>query len=342
MTKVTKISSRKSDHININLLKDVKSGLSNGLEHYHFIHQALPEIDLEDIDLTVNVFNHQLAIPLLISCMTGGTQKAMRINKNLASAAQKMNIAMGLGSLRAVFDHPELIKTYAIRKWAPDILLFANLGAVQLNYGFSIEHCRQAVEMVEADGLFLHLNPLQEAIQREGNTKFSGLLKKIEKVCNSLAVPIIIKEVGWGISAKIARKLIDAGVSAIDIAGAGGTSWSQVEAFRQANSNQARLAATFINWGIPTAEALQQIHEEIPKALLFASGGIRSGLDIAKCIALGATLGGMAAPFLKTAALSVENTIEEINLIKKEISLTMFVTGSKSIEDIRNQSLVTY
>jgi isopentenyl-diphosphate delta-isomerase len=259
MTKVTPIGSRKADHIRINLEEDVRSGLTTGLERYRFIHQALPEIDLEQVDLHLSMFGKTLRAPILISSMTGGTEEAGAINQTLAAAAQETGVAMGLGSQRAAIEHPELAWTFQVRGVAPDILLFANLGAIQLNYGYGVEHCLQAVEMIQADALVLHLNALQEAVQPEGDTRFTGLLDKIEAVCRALPVPVIAKEVGWGFSESAARQLASAGVSAIDVAGAGGTSWTQVEMHRARTESGARLAAAFIDWGIPTAESIQNV-----------------------------------------------------------------------------------
>ncbi|MFN3308786.1 MAG: type 2 isopentenyl-diphosphate Delta-isomerase, partial [Anaerolineales bacterium] len=232
MKKVTPISQRKSDHIRINLREDVQSAITTGLEKYHFEHQALPECNLEDVDTRTNFLNKSLAAPILISSMTGGSVEAAQINLTLAEAAEQTQIAMGLGSQRAAIEHPELAYTFQVRQVAPHILLFANLGAIQLNYRYGIDECKKAVEMIEADALVLHLNPLQEALQPEGDTRFENLIDKIAKVCHSLPVPVIVKEVGWGISQRTAQMLIEAGVAVIDVAGAGGTSWSQVEMYR--------------------------------------------------------------------------------------------------------------
>ena len=339
MSKVTQTSTRKSDHIRINLEENVQSGLTTGLERYRFIHQALPEVNLEDVDLHLKLFGHQLNAPILISSMTGGTSEAAAINQTLATAAQEAGIAMGLGSQRAAIEQPELASTFQVRSVAPDILLFANLGAVQLNYKYGVDQCQRAVDMIGADALILHLNALQEAVQPEGDTRFAGLLKKIEIVCRSLQVPVIAKEVGWGFSEQAAHQLFAAGVSAIDVAGAGGTSWTQVEMHRAKTESQARLAAAFIEWGIPTAEAIQNVRRAAPQLVVFASGGIRTGIDIAKCIALGATLGGMASPFLKAAARSVEDTIQTIEEIRREIQVCMFAAGAKNLNELSNTPL---
>lgn len=340
MAKVTQISSRKADHIRINLEKDVSSTLTSGLERFRFLHQALPELNLENVDLSLKLFGRTLKAPVLISSMTGGTEQAKQINLNLAEAAQATGIAMGLGSQRAAIEHPELVSSYQVRHVAPDILLFANLGAIQLNYQYGIQECLKAVEMVEADALILHLNALQEAVQLEGNTHFSGLIKKIEAVCRALPVPVIAKEVGWGFSEHAARLLSDAGVVAIDVAGAGGTSWSQVEMHRADTESQARVAAAFIDWGIPTADSIQIVRRAVDTMVIFASGGIRSGVEIAKCIALGATLGGMASPFLKAAVKSTEDTIQVVHEIEREIRVCMFAVGSGNLEALRKTQLV--
>jgi isopentenyl-diphosphate delta-isomerase len=337
MPKVTPTSSRKADHIQINLKEDVQSGLTTGLETYFFLHEALPEIDLESVDLSQTIFGKKLRAPILISSMTGGTEEAGQINQVLATAAQATGIAMGLGSQRAAIEHPELAPTFQVRKVAPDILLFANLGAVQLNHGYSVSHCQRAVDMIEADALILHLNPLQEAVQPEGDTHYAGLLSKIEAVCKALPVPVIAKEVGWGISGETAQRLVDAGVAAIDVAGAGGTSWTQVEMYRAQNPSQARLAATFRQWGIPTAESLRLVRAACPEIPLIASGGLRNGLDIAKCIALGAAMGGMAGPFLKAASQSVEATLTAIHETQRELQVTLFASGAANLNALKGK-----
>jgi len=336
MPKVTPTSARKADHIRINLEKDVQSSLTTGLEKYRFTHQALPEINLVDVDLSVDIFGKTLDAPILISSMTGGTDEAEQINQILAAAAQKTGVAMGVGSQRAAIETPDLARTFQVRNIAPDILLFANLGAIQLNYGYSIDECQRAVDMISADALILHLNSLQEAVQPEGDTNFYGLLNKIEKVCRALSVPVIAKEVGWGISGEVARKLNDVGIAAIDVAGAGGTSWTQVEMYRATNPNQARLASTFNKWGIPTAESIIQVHQACPSLPIIASGGIYNGLDIAKCIGLGATLGGTARPFLKAAADSIDSTIQTIQEIIREIQITLFASGATCLLELAN------
>jgi isopentenyl-diphosphate delta-isomerase len=331
---------RKRDHIRINLEEDVSHRMTTGLERYRFIHRALPEMDLDQVDLSVDFLGHTLRAPLLISSMTGGTAEAEKINQRLAVAAQRAGIAMGLGSLRAALEAPELADTYRVRRWAPDVLLFANLGAVQLNYQFDVTHCQRAVELVSADGLIFHLNPLQEALQPEGDTRWSGLLAKIEVVCRTLPVPVIVKEVGWGISAETARQLASAGVRAIDVAGAGGTSWSEVEMHRAETELARRVAACFRNWGIPTAESLVAVRQAVPHLPLIASGGLRDGLDVAKSIALGASLSGLAGPFLKAAAESDETVEELVGELTRTLRIAMFSVGAPNIPALQNTPLV--
>jgi isopentenyl-diphosphate delta-isomerase len=340
MTKVAPIDQRKADHIKINLEQDVRSARSTGLENYHFIHEALPELDLNQVDPSQRLFGKLLAAPILVSSMTGGTADAGVINLRLAEAAQELRIAMGVGSQRAALEHPEQAVTFQVRKVAPDILLFANLGAVQLNYGYGVDECRRAVDMIQADALYLHLNPLQEAVQDAGDTNWTGLAKKIEEVCTKLPIPVIAKEVGWGISERTAKLLAECGVSAIDVAGAGGTSWSQVEMHRAPDEFTRQLAATFVGWGIPTAESILNARRATPDMPIFASGGIKDGLDIAKCIALGATLGGMAGQFLKAAAISTENVVDMMKLTKRQIEVTMFACGIGKLAGLQVGKLV--
>ena len=340
MTKVAPIDQRKADHIKINLEKDVRSALTTGLENYRFTHEALPELNLEQVDTGLSLFGKQLAAPILISSMTGGTADAETLNLRLAEAAQEMKLAMGVGSQRAAIENLDQAKTFQVRRVAPDILLFANLGAVQLNYGYGIEQCRLAVDMIQADALILHLNPLQEAVQDAGDTNFAGLAGKIEEICRKVEVPVIAKEVGWGISQRTAKLLTDCGVSAIDVAGAGGTSWSQVEMYRAPDEFTRELAATFVGWGLPTAESILNVKNAAPEMTVFASGGIRDGLDIAKCIALGATLGGMAGQFLKAAAISTRSVVQMMKLTQRQIEVTMFAAGVETLEGLTAGMLI--
>jgi isopentenyl-diphosphate delta-isomerase len=344
MSKVTdsvSTESRKVDHIRINLEKDVQfPRLTTGLEHYRFLHQALPELNLAEIDTSVSLLNKRLAAPIVVSSMTGGTDMAYRINQNLATAAQAHQIAMGLGSQRAAIEKPELARTYQVRNVAPDILLFANVGAVQLNYKYGPDQCQRAVDMIEADALILHFNVLQEAVQPEGDTNFAGLLRRVEEVCHQINVPVIAKEVGWGFSEQNVRDLANAGVSAIDVAGAGGTSWSEVEYHRAPTAFHARVAASFADWGIPTADAIQFAARAAPKLPIIASGGLRDGIDIAKCIALGAQAGGIASSFLRAADQSVEAVDQLIRELTSQIRVAMLCAGAKDIAALQQTPLL--
>lgn len=340
MSKVTPTSRRKADHIQVSLEREVQSGLRTGLDDLRFEHNALPEIDMNEIDTSVNFLGKQLRIPILISSMTGGTEAASAINLVLAEAAQETGIALGLGSQRAAIEEPALASSFHVRKVAPDVLLFANLGAVQLNYGLDVDSCRQAVEMIEADALILHLNPLQEALQPEGNVNFSGLLRRIETVCKGLGSPVIVKEVGNGLNAEVAKRLAEVGVAALDVAGAGGTSWAMVEMHRARSRSQANIAAAFLEWGIPTVEALTQVRQALPYVPLIASGGLRTGLDIAKCIALGADLAGMALPFLQGAVESKEAVIQLIQEASDVLRTCMFATGAADCTALKQAKLI--
>ncbi len=334
---------RKADHIRINLEEDVQfPNLTAGFERYRLSHQALPELDLRAVDTGVDLLAKRLKVPLLISSMTGGTAAAAEINRNLARGAQARGVAMGLGSQRAGLEQAEVIYTFRVRDVAPDILLFANLGAVQLNYRYTVDHCRRAVEMIEADALILHLNPLQEALQADGNWNWGGLLDKIAETSASLGVPIVVKEVGWGINERVARQLKGAGVFAIDVAGAGGTSWSEVESHRAATESLRRLAKAFADWGIPTAEALVETRRGAPDLPLIASGGVRTGIEAAKALALGATAVGIASPFLRAAATSTEDVVAAIDQFAAELRIAMFCSGAAHVAALREPGRIQF
>lgn len=336
-----RIASRKDDHIRINLQEDVAfDQLTTGLERYRFVHQALPELDLDSLDTTTTFLQRPLAFPLLIASMTGGTPTAGRLNQVLAEGAQAAGIGMGLGSMRAALAHPEVAPTFQVRRYAPDILLLANLGAIQLNYGYGPDECRRAVELVEADGLILHLNALQEALQPEGQGRFAGLLQRIEAVCRALTVPVIVKEVGWGLSEQVARQLVAAGVAALDVAGAGGTSWSQVEMYRAPESVQREVAAAFRDWGLPTAETIRQVRQVTPTLPVVASGGLRNGVELATALALGADVGAMAGPLLRAAAESPEALRDRLEIIRRQFRVTMFAAGAGNVAALRQTPLI--
>jgi isopentenyl-diphosphate delta-isomerase len=332
---------RKADHLRICLEEDVQfRETTSGLERYRFTHCCLPEIDRADIDLTSIFLGKRLGAPLLISSMTGGTELAQTINYRLADVAQKYKLAMGVGSQRIAIENPQLGNTFAVRDRAPDILLFANIGAVQLNYNFGLEQCQKIIDLLEADALILHLNPLQECVQTEGDTNFKGLLDKIAKLCGELAVPVIAKEVGNGISAAMAKKLLAAGVSAIDVAGAGGTSWAKIEGERAKDAKQGRLGATFADWGIPTADCIVGVRKIAPEIPLIASGGLQNGLDAAKALALGANVAGMARPFLQAAAQSTSALEMLVEISIAEIATAMFCTGCTNLYELKHSGVL--
>jgi isopentenyl-diphosphate Delta-isomerase len=328
--------SRKAEHLRINIERDVASkGVATGFDAYQFVHRALPEMDLAEVDLSGNLFGRNLRAPLLISCMTGGTPEARRINERLARVAQQHGFAMGLGSARALVESPESLDSFDVRALAPDVALLANLGAVQLNKGYGIAECRRLVDLLGADALALHLNPLQEALQPEGDTCFRGLLAQIARLCDDAEFPIVVKEVGWGIAAADVRALFDAGVAAVDVAGAGGTSWSEVERYRIAEPWRARVAGAFAGWGIPTARALVEARGAAPTGTLIASGGIRNGLEVAKALALGADLAGIAGPFLRAADESLDAAAELASELIETLRITMFCAGAQTPVGLR-------
>ena len=332
----SEIENRKSEHLRVCIEEDVEfQQLTSGLEKYRFTHCCLPELDRSDIELGTTFLGKSLKAPILISSMTGGTELAHLVNTRLATVAQRYGLAMGVGSQRIALEQPELAPTFAVRSLAPDILLLANLGAVQLNYGCGLEDCLKLVELLEADALILHLNPLQEWVQSGGDSNFKGLLAKIEQICAQLPVPVIAKEVGNGISAAMAKQLIEAGVAAIDVAGAGGTSWAKVESQRAKDNRQRHLGQIFADWGLPTAEcitAIRSVNSTIP---LIASGGLKNGLDIAKSIALGADLGGLARPFL-VAAIESEAAVDElVKFLIAELEIVLFCTGNPNLSALK-------
>ncbi|WP_441891623.1 type 2 isopentenyl-diphosphate Delta-isomerase [Paenibacillus sp. YAF4_2] len=335
-------SKRKSEHIRICLQENVAGeGIDTGLESLRFRHNALPEIAFDDILLDTEWLGRRMRTPLLVSSMTGGTSEAGAINRRLAEAAEHRGWAIGLGSMRAAIEQEELAASFYIRDLAPSVPVIANLGAVQLNYGFGVEACRRAVDIAEADALVLHLNSMQEVFQPEGNTDFRGLLPRIEEVCRALEVPVGIKEVGWGVDADTAAALASVGAAFIDVAGAGGTSWSQVEKYRQ-NDPMRRLAAeAFAGWGIPTAQSIKEVKSRLPHMPVVASGGLQHGVDAAKSIALGADIAGFGRALLPRAAegetkVSVDQLNEQFERIEFELRAAMFGIGAASVAELKH------
>ena len=305
-------------------------------------HRALPELNLAEIDPSIEFMGKTLSFPLLISSMTGGDHDLVRtINRNLATAAEKTGVAMGVGSQRVMFSQPAARSSFEIRKYAPTTLLLANLGAVQLNYGFTLDMCEEAVAAAGADALILHLNPLQEAVQPSGNTNFAKLSTRIIHIAERLNKPVVLKEVGAGLSEEDVRLVADGGIRYIDVAGAGGTSWSRIEHYSLVEEEREDLGLTFQDWGIPTPRALMALKKCRGRLTLIASGGIRSGLDMAKAMILGASLCGIAAPFLKPAIESPDKVVKVINTLKREFVTALFLLGQGSVKGlIGNEELL--
>jgi isopentenyl-diphosphate delta-isomerase len=331
---------RKSEHIRIVRDEDTAAeGVTTAFERFRLPHEALPEIDLRKVDLRTRVLGRDLKAPILISCMTGGSELAKTVNRRLAAAAQRFGLALGLGSQRAMWKAPELTDTYAVRDVAPDVLLIGNLGAVQLNYGATALDCERLARAVGADALALHLNPLQEAVQPEGDVDWSDLKSKVAAVAETAKVPIILKEVGSGISRGLARWVRGTKIAAVDVAGAGGTNWAKVESYRARDRFQERLARSFAGWGIPTADSLEACRQELPDRPIIASGGVRDGIDAAKAIVLGADLVGLARPFLEAATESDEAVLETARLVTEQLRIAMFCAGAATLQDLRRVRL---
>jgi len=336
------ISNRKLDHIKIVLSADIDYNISTLFEDVILIHNSLPEISLEEINTKTTLFGKVFDMPLLIDSMTGGIKIAEKINKNLAEAALEANIPLSCGSQRAAIENPKLIKTYrVIREVSKDIFLIGNIGVQQLVKNPK-EIADKVISMIDADALAIHLNPLQEATQFKGDLNFKNCYQAISEVVNSVDVPVIVKETGAGISKEVAMRLEKVGISAINISGAGGTSWSAVEIERLkslSENYQLEVAKVFRDWGIPTAASLLEVVSTV-KIPVIASGGIRSGLDIAKSIVLGAQFTGIAKPFLLKALMNRDEVIKYINILRDQLKITMLLTGAKSIDQLRNVNYV--
>ncbi len=301
-------------------------------------HRALPEIDLGAVDTSAEFLGKKLSFPLILSSMTGGDHSLpRRINENLAIAAEETGVAMAVGSQRVLFTHPSARESFNLRKFAPTTVLCGNLGAVQLNYGYNTSHCQRAIDVLDADALYFHLNPLQEVVQPEGDTNFSGLAEKMAQVADDLSTPVIVKEVGCGIGYADAQLLLKRGFSYIDVAGAGGTSWAQIENHR-GNKN---TGLSFEDWGIPTPVLLQELAPLAPRLHVIASGGIRTGVDMAVAMVLGASMCGIALPFLNAAKESAQRVVEKIKTLHKEFKTAMFLIGVRNISLLKgNHSLL--
>ena len=335
------INKRKAEHITLCLTDQVTGeGITSGMESVRLIHNALPEIDFDKISLATHFFNKEIKTPFLISSMTGGSEEATIINRNLAIAAEERGWVFALGSTRALIESDAYSESFQVRDLAPTIPIIANLGAVQLNYGFTAEKCQQIIDRTEANGLVLHLNSIQEVIQTNGDTNFENLLPKIEHLVSSLDVPVGVKEVGWGIDGETARQLRDVGIQFIDVAGAGGTSWSQVEKLRSHDPIRKEAAEAFVDWGISTVESLITVKQEVNDVPVFASGGMKTGVDAAKAIALGADYVGFARSLLKNATISAEAVSQMMATRELELQMAMFGLGMLTISDLQQTKRV--
>ena len=346
-TKKPSTPSRKKDHVDICLTEDVAyHDKTAGFERIEFIHNALPELNLKDIDTSVTFLKKKLWLPLMITGMTGGYEGAVEINGNLALVCEGKKLALGLGSQRQALEDDSYLESYNIvRKNAPTIPIIGNIGVAQVIKGLNFKRLQKLLDDIEADALAIHLNALQEAVQFEGDVNFRGALDRISRLIKKLKIPVIVKETGAGISYSAAKRLYDVGIEYIDVSGSGGTSWSAVESFRkhagESSDDKNRLANKFRNWGIPTTLCIQQV-SRIKKMTVIASGGIRDGMDIAKSIALGADMTGMARPLLKVLMENGAQALgNEIDYIQKELKLAMFLTGSKNIKKLKKASLTT-
>jgi isopentenyl-diphosphate delta-isomerase len=335
---------RKADHIRISLNNDVQAReVTTGLEDVYFVHKALPEVDKQNADLSTNMFNHKFSAPLIVGAITGGTDEAAKINATIAEAVEELGLGMGVGSQRAAIEDKQLEKTFSVvRKKAPTAFLIANIGGIQLVNGYGLEEVKKAVKMIDADAIAIHLNPLQEAVQPEGQTNFKGVLKRIEEIACQLDKPVIAKETGAGISTEEAEKLEAAGIKGIDISGAGGTSWAAVEYYRakgENRSSQRRLGNAFWDWGIWTAASIVEVSQSVNIPII-ASGGIRNGLEIAKAISLGASLSSLSRPLLQAAVKGVEETKTALSLLIDELRTTMFLVGAESIHALHKAPVI--
>jgi isopentenyl-diphosphate delta-isomerase len=329
---MTYLGSGKDRHIETCLIGQVESETSNGFDRYELIGD-LPDFHFDEIDLSTILLGRRLALPIMISSLTGGGQKSQRINRNLAEAAQRLGIAMTVGSQRIMLEHPETLPSFEVRRWAPDILLLADLGLVHLNHGLTVEKCCRAVEAIGADGLALYVNPMHEAIQREGMLDFRGLVDKLATLRERFPYPIMVKEVGYGFSEAALQKICNCSISALDVAGKGGTDWGRIEtASGRAHPNRC------LELGVQTAQALEAAERIIPADVaLLASGGIRTGLDIAKALAMGATVAGMGLPFLKWADDSADRVVIEVERMVEELRTCFWYTGSRNILELRHK-----
>ena len=337
------VADRKDAHLTLCLTEQVEPGGADasGFGALRFDHDALPEIDLAAVRTDVELLGKRLAAPLVVGAMTGGTPRAGEVNRRLAAAAARCGVAFALGSQRRMLQDPAARDSYAVRDAAPDLpLLFGNLGAVQLNYGVGASEVRRLVQEVGCDAFMFHLNPLQEAIQPEGDTRFSGLLPKLRAIVPEVGVPVLVKEVGSGISETTARKLRELPLAGVETSGVGGTSWAKVESLRAGDALRRSVGELFARWGIPTAESVATCRRVLPDRVVIASGGIRNGIEAAKALALGADAVAIALPFLKAADRSADAVAAEIERVVAELRTAMFLTGCATVGELRSRRLV--
>ncbi|MFT7389406.1 MAG: isopentenyl-diphosphate delta-isomerase [Candidatus Endobugula sp.] len=332
---MTDIRSRKVDHIALSLQAKHQAVHGPGLDRLIFEPNPLPQMDLKDVELHCQFLGRAVSAPLLIGAMTGGCDNGELINQHLAEAAQACQIPLALGSQRAALEQGS---QQGIRRWAPSAILLSNIGATQLQQQ-GLDLARRAVESVQANALIIHLNPLQELIQPNGDRDWNQVLEAIENCASRLEVPIIVKEVGAGIGPSSAIKLMDAGVKWIEVAGRGGTSWASIELARNGSEREREIAAPFINWGMDTVDLLPAVYDACAGIGLIGSGGVRHGLDIARCIRLGATMTALAQPFLAPGMESTEAVIDKISILQEQLRWAMFLTGSRTLSDLRTAAV---
>jgi isopentenyl-diphosphate delta-isomerase len=333
---MTEISQRKADHIHLALQAEHQAATSAGFDRIRFEHNAMPELHVDAVDCSTVVLNQDCSAPLIIGAMTGGCEHGEAINRHLAEAAEHCQIPMALGSQRAALQDglPQ-----DVRRWAPEAMLLGNIGATQLQQ-HGVELAQRAVDSVQANAMIIHLNPLQELVQPQGDRDWRGVLDAIEACCATLSVPVIIKEVGSGIGPSSAQRLIDVGVNFIEVAGRGGTSWASIENARIEQTREQQIAAPFLDWGMNTAELIPRVRSQSSQLGLIASGGLRNGLDIARSLRLGANISALAQPFLQPALESTEAVIEKIEILREQLRWAMFLTGSKDLKKLQSAALL--
>lgn len=330
------VGAGKDRHIETCLTREVESHATNGFERYELIGD-LPDFSFTEIDLSTTLLGRRLDVPIMISSLTGGGGKSERINRNLAEAAQRLGLAMTVGSQRVMLEHPETRPSFEVRRWAPDILLMADLGLVHLNHGLTVEKCREAVEVIGADGLAIYVNPMHEALQHNGMLNFTGLIGKLEALCEGFPYPIMIKEVGYGFSEAALRRFRSCSIAALDVAGMGGTDWGRIE-----TENGRPQLNPGLELGVRTVESLESAVRVLPgEVAVLASGGIRTGTEIAKALAIGATAAGLGLPFLKWAQDSADRIVDEVEKLAEELKLCLWYTGSRTLQEMKHKIKAT-